>query len=88
MIGFETVEPAGRATGSRYTQMSDSDVVVPDPDGVPKTSDQLQGKDREQDASAQEKDQAPETDDESLQEEESEDVTAGGVAGQAGVGNG
>jgi hypothetical protein len=67
--------------------MSDPDVTIPDPDGIPKTSDQLDGKDREHDAAAQEDDQQPTDDDGALQEEEAEDVTLGGVAGQAGVGN-
>lgn len=68
--------------------MTNTDVGIPDPEGVPKTSDQLDGGDQEQEASAQEPDEGATADQDSLEEEESDDVTAGGVAGQAGIGNG
>jgi hypothetical protein len=68
--------------------MSDPDGAIRDPEGIPATSDQLSGDEREHDASAQEEDQQPATDEGALQEEESDDVTLGGVAGQAGLGNG
>jgi len=68
--------------------MSDSGTNLPDPDSIPKTSDQLEGQDREQDAAAEDSEDQVATDDETIGEEESDDVTLGGVAGQAGVGNG
>jgi hypothetical protein len=68
--------------------MSDPDGSIADPEGVPKTSDQLPDNDQAQDASAQEEEQQPGVDEEALEEEESDDVTTGGVAGQAGLGNG
>ncbi len=67
--------------------MSDPGTNIPDPDGVPKTSDQLEDEDREQDAAAEDSDDQAVMDDENVEEEESDDVTLGGVAGQAGVGN-
>jgi hypothetical protein len=68
--------------------MSDSDGAFSDPEGIPATSDQLKGDDREHDSSAQEEDQQPVSDEGAVEEEESDDVTLGGVAGQAGLGNG
>jgi hypothetical protein len=67
--------------------MTDPGTSIPDSDGVPRTSDQLEGEDREQDAAAEDSDDQVAVDEEAVNEEESSDVTLGGVAGQAGVGN-
>jgi hypothetical protein len=81
----DSPEPQDSPPGGDPGSIPDTD--APSEDDLVKTSDELDGRDAEHDAAAQEEDQDPASDDGALEDDESATVTNAGVIGQAGIGN-
>jgi hypothetical protein len=83
----DSPEPQDSPPGGDPGSVPETD--LPGEDDLVKTSDELDGRDAESDAAAQEEDQQPaDADgDGALEDDESATVTNAGVIGQAGIGN-